>query len=74
MPIRRSPENEENPDDPAMVAKRYSRLGTTGVTVSSDSRAEVTSPGSPLEGWVVAAALLLASCLSMGIYLVVLHH
>ena len=74
MPQRRSPENEENPDDPDAVALRYSRLGTTGVTVSSDSRAEITSSGSPLEGWVVAAALLLASCLAMGIYLVVLHH
>jgi hypothetical protein len=26
------------------------------------------------EGWIVATALLLAGCISMGIYLVVLHH
>ncbi|MHB1501349.1 MAG: hypothetical protein ACYCYK_09335 [Candidatus Dormibacteria bacterium] len=74
MAERESPENESNADDPAVVAHRYSRLGATGVTVSSDQRASVVSPGSPLEGWVIAAVLILASCLAMGIYLVVLHH
>jgi hypothetical protein len=74
MATRESPENERNPDDPAEVASRYSRLGATGVSVSSDPRATVVSPGSPLEGWLVAAGLILASCLAMGIYLVVLHH
>jgi hypothetical protein len=62
------------PDDPRYLAQRYSHLGTTGVTVSSDSRADVAVAGSPWEGWIIAAALLLASCLAMGIYLVVLHH
>ncbi len=74
MALRESPENELNPDDPAEVARRYSRLGATGISVSSDPRAKVVSPGSPLEGWLVATALILASCLAMGIYLVVLHH
>jgi hypothetical protein len=74
MVRRESPEDERNPDDPAEVARRYSKLGATGLTVSSDSRASRVSPGSPLEGWLVAAGLILASCLAMGIYLVVLHH
>ena len=62
------------PDDPRFLAQRYCNLGTTGVTVSSDSRADVAIGGSPLEGWIIATVLLLASCLAMGIYLVVLHH
>jgi hypothetical protein len=74
MAGRESPENELNHDDPNEVARRYSKLGATGVSVSSDPRASAVSPGSPLEGWVVATALILASCLAMGIYLVVLHH
>ena len=74
MARRESPEDERNPDDPAEVARRYSKLGATGLTVSSDSRASSVSPCSPWEGWLVAAGLILASCLAMGIYLVVLHH
>lgn len=74
MAQRTSPENEENLDDPAEIARRYSNLGVRGVTVSSDARAQEVRSGSPLEGWLVAAGLILASCLSMGIYLVVLHH
>lgn len=62
------------PDDPRYLAQRYHRLRTTGVTVSSDRRADVSIRGSALEGWGIAAVLLLASCLAMGIYLVVLHH
>jgi hypothetical protein len=27
-----------------------------------------------LEGWIITAALMLASCVAMGIYLVVLRH
>ena len=42
--------------------------------MSSDARADVTFRTSRLQGWLVAGALLLASCLSMGIYLIVLHH
>lgn len=61
-------------EDPETLRARYSRLGTRGVTVSSDPRAEVVFSSSRLEGWVVASGLLLASCLAMGIYLVVLHH
>ncbi|MHB1527367.1 MAG: hypothetical protein ACYCZN_14030 [Candidatus Dormibacteria bacterium] len=61
------------PDDPRFLAQRYGSLGTTGVTVSSDSRADVAISGSPLEGWIIATVLLLASCLAMGIYLLVLH-
>jgi hypothetical protein len=44
------------------------------VAVSSDARADVSFQTSRMEGWLVAGALLLASCLAMGIYLVVLHH
>ncbi|MGA9775897.1 MAG: hypothetical protein WBU92_08250 [Candidatus Dormiibacterota bacterium] len=42
--------------------------------MSSDPRADVSYKASRTEGWIVASALLLASCLAMGIYLVVLHH
>jgi hypothetical protein len=59
---------------PAALRARYSQLGTEGVAVSSDDRADVTYRTSRTEGWLVAGALLLASCLAMGIYLVVLHH
>ncbi|MDA8394358.1 MAG: hypothetical protein M0T72_03800 [Candidatus Dormibacteraeota bacterium] len=59
---------------PAALRARYPNLGTEGVAVSSDSRADVTFSTSRMEGWLVAGALLLASCLAMGIYLVVLHH
>ena len=59
---------------PAALRARYGNLGTQGVAVSSDERADVTYRTSRTEGWVVATALLLASCLAMGIYLVVLHH
>ncbi len=66
------PSIEDN--DPAALRARYSQLGTKGVTVSSDPRADVSYTVSRMEGWIVASALLLASCLAMGIYLVVLHH
>lgn len=61
-------------DDLGALRARYSQLGTPGVSVSSDPRADVPYRTSRLEGWVVATVLLLASCLAMGIYLVVLHH
>jgi hypothetical protein len=71
-----TPKNDPVPEpgDPRYLARRYSKLGTTGVTVSSDPRADVPALTSRLEGWAVAFTLLLASCLAMGIYLVVLHH
>ncbi|MHB1523447.1 MAG: hypothetical protein ACYCS9_05380 [Candidatus Dormibacteria bacterium] len=76
-PSRSTPETNA-PDaaksGPAALRARYANLGTVGVAVSSDARADVTFRTSRLEGWLVAGALLLASCLSMGIYLIVLHH
>ena len=59
---------------PGALRARYPNLGTEGVAVSSDARADVSFQTSRMEGWLVAGALLLASCLAMGIYLVVLHH
>lgn len=56
------------------MAERYPHLGTKGISVSSSSSADVSIRPSRIEGWVVATALLLAGCISMGIYLVVLHH
>ncbi|MGH7665947.1 MAG: hypothetical protein ACREN1_01315 [Candidatus Dormibacteria bacterium] len=53
---------------------RYPNLGTKGISVSSSSAADVPIGASRTEGWLVATALLLAGCISMGIYLVVLHH
>lgn len=55
-------------------AERYPNLGTKGVSVSSSDSADVTIRPSRTEGWLVATALLVAGCISMGIYLVVLHH
>jgi len=54
--------------------QRYPNLGTKGVSISSSERADVVIRTSRTEGWIVATALLLAGCISMGIYLVVLHH
>lgn len=65
---------ELDPGEPQFLARRYSKLGTVGVTVSSDPRADVPALSNRLEGWIIAAALMLASCLAMGVYLVVLHH
>jgi hypothetical protein len=42
--------------------------------VSSSESADVSILTSRAEGWMVAIALLVAGCISMGIYLVVLHH
>jgi hypothetical protein len=55
-------------------AQRYPNLGTQGVSISSSESADVTIRPSRIEGWLVATGLLLAGCVSMGIYLVVLHH
>jgi len=44
------------------------------VSVSSSESADVSILTSRTEGWMVAIALLVAGCISMGIYLVVLHH
>jgi hypothetical protein len=55
-------------------AQRYPNLGTQGVSISSSDAADVTIHTSRTEGWLVATGLLLAGCISMGIYLVVLHH
>jgi hypothetical protein len=55
-------------------AQRYPNLGTKGVSVSSSESADIPILTSRTEGWVVAVALLVAGCISMGIYLVVLHH
>ncbi|HUY57867.1 MAG TPA: hypothetical protein VMV12_08570 [Candidatus Micrarchaeaceae archaeon] len=54
-------------------AERYPHLGTRGVSVSSSASADVTIHPSRSEGWIVATALLVAGCISMGIYLIVLH-
>ncbi len=53
---------------------RYPNLGTRGVSISSAKGADVRVDPSRREGWLVALALLAAGCISMGIYLVVLHH
>jgi len=55
-------------------SRRYPNLGTRGVSVSSSESADVSILTSRTEGWMVAIALLVAGCISMGIYLVVLHH
>jgi len=55
-------------------AERYPHLGTKGVSVSSSNAADIQIHPSRVEGWVVTAGLLVAGCISMGIYLVVLHH
>lgn len=55
-------------------SRRYPNLGTPGVSVSSSESADVSILTSRTEGWIVAIALLAAGCISMGIYLVVLHH
>ncbi|MGA2873453.1 MAG: hypothetical protein ABSF27_07750 [Candidatus Dormibacteria bacterium] len=55
-------------------SERYPNLGTKGVSVSSAASADVSIRTSRWEGWLVAVGLLLAGCISMGIYLVVLHH
>jgi len=55
-------------------AQRYPHLGTEGVSVSSSALADVSISPSRTEGWIVATALLVAGCISMGIYLVLLHH
>ena len=55
-------------------SRRYPNLGTRGVSVSSSESADVSIVTSRTEGWMVAIALLVAGCISMGIYLVVLHH
>jgi hypothetical protein len=55
-------------------AQRYPHLGTKGVSVSSSASADVSIRPSRTEGWVVATGLLVAGCISMGIYLVLLHH
>lgn len=55
-------------------SRRYPNLGTQGVSVSSSESADVPILTSRTEGWMVAIALLIAGCISMGIYLVVLHH
>lgn len=65
---------ELDPADPRFLAHRYSKLGTVGVTVSSDPGADVPALTNRLEGWIITAALMLASCVAMGIYLVVLRH
>ena len=62
------------PAAPPSDVNRYAKLGTSGVSISSSSQADVTVRSSRVEGWVVAGILLLASALAMGIYLVVLHH
>ena len=54
-------------------AQRYPNLGTQGVSVSSSESADVSIVTSRTEGWLVATALLVAGCISMGIYLIVLH-
>lgn len=54
-------------------AERYPSLGTKGVSVSSSATADVPVLASRIEGWVVAIGLLVAGCVSMGIYLIVLH-
>lgn len=55
-------------------ADRYPNLGTRGLSMSSDPSADSSINPSRTEGWLVALGLLLAGCVSMGIYLVVLHH
>ncbi|HVC38483.1 MAG TPA: hypothetical protein VNH20_00725 [Candidatus Dormibacteraeota bacterium] len=42
--------------------------------MSSSNAADIQIHPSRVEGWVVTAGLLVAGCISMGIYLVVLHH
>lgn len=42
--------------------------------MSSSALADVSISPSRTEGWIVATALLVAGCISMGIYLVLLHH
>lgn len=69
------PERSEEVADPgAGESRRYPNLGTHGVSVSSSESADVSIVTSRTEGWMVAIALLVAGCISMGIYLVVLHH
>jgi hypothetical protein len=58
------------PGDP----QRYPNLGTQGLSMSSSDSADVSVRTSRTEGWWVAIGLLLAGCISMGIYLVLLHH
>ncbi|HUY56631.1 MAG TPA: hypothetical protein VMV12_02230 [Candidatus Micrarchaeaceae archaeon] len=69
------PAGESDLSNPAPTeAQRYPNLGTQGVSVSSSAAADIPVRASRTEGWVVATALLVAGCISMGIYLVVLHH
>jgi hypothetical protein len=69
------PERGDDASAPeAGEARRYPNLGTRGVSVSSSESADVSILTSRTEGWMVAIALLVAGCISMGIYLVVLHH
>lgn len=80
--MRRKPEElSTSPETPpstgskgANESQRYPNLGTKGVSISSSDTADVVIRTSRTEGWIVATALLLAGCISMGIYLVVLHH
>jgi hypothetical protein len=55
-------------------SERYPNLGTKGVSISSSESADISIRTSRREGWLVALGLVLAGCISMGIYLVVLHH
>ncbi|HEY6538549.1 MAG TPA: hypothetical protein VI138_05850 [Candidatus Dormibacteraeota bacterium] len=69
------PDALDSPPLPSSAeSERYPHLGTKGVSVSSSASADVAIQPSRTEGWMVATALLLAGCISMGIYLVVLHH
>jgi len=56
------------------TAQRYPHLGTKGISVSSSASADISIRPSRREGWMVTGGLLVAGCISMGIYLVVLHH
>ncbi|MGH7643231.1 MAG: hypothetical protein ACRENX_09520 [Candidatus Dormibacteria bacterium] len=66
--------NPESPTSEPTGAQRYPHLGTQGVSVSSSASADISIRPSRTEGWVVTVGLLVAGCISMGIYLVVLHH